>query len=158
MEIFRKMWSPSAVPLLCKAPRSVLRTGNRRAVWHPSSLQLWMSCAKYQEFFRCLGFGLNHAVRGKKILCFVSGSRGLHLWIGYLDAVLLLSKWKCWFHASRWGCGLNHGANVAFLPGSSGWFVTINAAVPSGLLQERKTLTENVFSEAPNTNIQTLRI
>lgn len=66
MKIFRKMWSPSAVPLLCKAPRTVLRIGNRRAVWHLPSLQLQTSHAKYQEFHRCPGFGSNHLVSGKK--------------------------------------------------------------------------------------------
>lgn len=139
MKIFGKMWSPSAVPLPSETPRTVFRIGNRRAVWHLPSLQ----------FYGCPGLGLNHWVSRKKKIknpVFYEWKQAVTFvnWVFICSATAVQMKMLI-SYVQIGERGLNHGANVPFLPNNSGCFATINATVPSGLPRGRKALIENVF-------------
>lgn len=68
MKRSRKASSLPSVLLLHKAPRNMsVYKRKRRAVWKLASLQLQMSYAKYQVFYKHLSFGLNHSVNGKNL-------------------------------------------------------------------------------------------
>lgn len=120
--------------------------GNRRAVWYLSSLQLQMSYAKYQVFFRCLSFGLNHLVSGKKnpIVCGWKQALVFVNWVFIYIAttlhikmlILCMQMGTCTKQGSKRGFFC-----LAILADLSKW----NATVPLGLPQKRKTFIENVF-------------
>lgn len=91
MKRFRKAWSLSSVLLLHKAPRNVsVYKRKRRAVWKLSTLQLQMSYAKYQVFYKHLSFSSNHSVNGKNLT--VCGRKQALVFVnwGFINTVTIL--------------------------------------------------------------------
>lgn len=107
--------------------------GNRRAVWHPASLQLQMSSAKYQVFYKHLSFGLNHSVSEKKSHCLwvEAGTCICELVFIYTAATLHIKMLiLCMQTGARTKQGSKRGSFcLAILADLSKW----NAIVPFGL-------------------------